>query len=308
MKKKFIIYFLIFFCFFSQVNSKISSYSRGQEVSGFIKLNNKTKFNLPKGKWEVFDRYIDSGYGMQWNILSLGRVENNELIEIIDIGYSNLAGAFVKYIDHGLNEVMFKNKYDGCYERPEYFIVKVYKKGSTHNCLVIDHSDVHKDFFNPDDPEIADADVKKWIKDYNIKLPKVGLRSFHAYFSRLAAGKWYLLSYGIDPTILNAPKNKFISEETSEYHKNNISNYPEHQKIMQKWVSISAKRHIEFENIIKIIERHKLDLSALSPSNSVSIKNLSSDILDQINKLNDLYKSGVLTKDEFEKAKKKILN
>ena len=57
-----------------------------------------------------------------------------------------------------------------------------------------------------------------------------------------------------------------------------------------------------------MIERHKLDLSALSPSTSVSTKNLSSDILDQINKLNDLYKSGVLTKDEFEKAKKKILN
>ena len=27
-----------------------------------------------------------------------------------------------------------------------------------------------------------------------------------------------------------------------------------------------------------------------------------------LKKLNDLYKSGVLTKDEFEKAKKKILN
>ena len=77
---------------------------------------------------------------------------------------------------------------------------------------------------------------------------------------------------------------------------------------MQKWVSISAKRHIEFENIIKMIERHKLDLSALSPPNSLSTKNLSSDILDQINKLNDLFKSGVLSKDEFEKAKKKILN
>ena len=142
MKKIFIIYFVIFFCFFSQVNSKISSYSRGQEVSGFIKLNNKTKFNLPKGKWEVFDRYIDSGYGMQWNILSLGRVENNELIEIIDIGYSNLAGAFVKYIDHGLNEVMFKNKYDGCYERPEYYYLKVYKKGMSFNCLVVSHIDL----------------------------------------------------------------------------------------------------------------------------------------------------------------------
>jgi len=34
----------------------------------------------------------------------------------------------------------------------------------------------------------------------------------------------------------------------------------------------------------------------------------SSNIVDNLNKLNDLYKSGVLTKDEFEKAKKKILN
>jgi hypothetical protein len=34
----------------------------------------------------------------------------------------------------------------------------------------------------------------------------------------------------------------------------------------------------------------------------------STDIVDQLNSLNDLYKSGVLTKEEFEKAKKKILN
>ncbi|MDC0439166.1 SHOCT domain-containing protein [Candidatus Pelagibacter sp.] len=34
----------------------------------------------------------------------------------------------------------------------------------------------------------------------------------------------------------------------------------------------------------------------------------SSNIVDNLDKLNDLYKSGALTKDEFEKAKKKILN
>jgi hypothetical protein len=34
----------------------------------------------------------------------------------------------------------------------------------------------------------------------------------------------------------------------------------------------------------------------------------SNDIVDQLNKLNDLYKSGALTKEEFEKAKKKLLN
>ena len=32
------------------------------------------------------------------------------------------------------------------------------------------------------------------------------------------------------------------------------------------------------------------------------------NIVDQLNSLNELYKSGVLTKEEFEKAKKKILN
>ena len=32
------------------------------------------------------------------------------------------------------------------------------------------------------------------------------------------------------------------------------------------------------------------------------------DLVDDINKLNNLYSKGILTKDEFEKAKKKILD
>ena len=34
----------------------------------------------------------------------------------------------------------------------------------------------------------------------------------------------------------------------------------------------------------------------------------SKDVVDNLKKLNDLYKSGVLTKEEFVKAKKKLLN
>jgi len=263
---------------------------------------------LPEGKWTVVQSRGDNYYGLVSKIYLLVRLENNLAVESIEIAEVKTAGVFESSVNQAIYEAIFKNKYDGCYERPEYFVVKVYKKGSTHNCLVIDHSDVHKDFFTPDDREASDAGVKKWIRDNNIQLPRVGLSSFHAYFSRLAAGKWYLLSYGIDPKILSGPKNNFISEETSEYHKNNISNYPDHQKTMQKWVSISAQRHIEFENLIKVIERHKLDLGDLSPSKSQLSKNSSNEIIDQINKLNILYKNGILTKDEFEKAKKKILN
>ena len=77
---------------------------------------------------------------------------------------------------------------------------------------------------------------------------------------------------------------------------------------MNKWVSISAQRHLEFENMVKALDWHKLDLNNLSPSKSLTSENSSGDIVDQINKLNNLYKNGALTKEEFEKAKSKILN
>ena len=290
----------------AEVNAK--GYKVNDIVENQFTMNKKFKLNLPKGKWIVVDRGFQSYSTLNGKVYSLARLENNNVIEWIQIAELKTAGFHEGHVNHAIQSIIFKDKYDGCYERPEYFILKFYKKGSTHNCLVIGHSDVHKDLYTPDDPQMTNARLKKWIKDNNIQLPRVGLTSFHSYFSRLAKGKWYLLEYGIDPKILDAPANNFISEETSEYHKNNISKYPEHQKIMQKWVSISAKRHIEFEEIIKVIERHKLDLSPLSSSTSALSKNLSNDILDQLNKLNDLYKSGILTKDEFEKAKKKILN
>jgi hypothetical protein len=304
MKKIIAIILMLFFS--AEVNAK--RYKVNDVIENQFVMNKKFQLNLPEGKWTVVRSHGDNYYGLASKIYLLVRLENNLAVESIEIAEMKTAGVFESHVNQAIYEALFKNKYDGCYERPEYFVVKVYKKGSTHNCLVIDHSDVHKDFFTPDDREASDAGVKKWIRDNNIQLPRVGLSSFHAYFSRLAAGKWYLLSYGIDPKILNGPKNNFISEETSEYHKNNISNYPDHQKTMQKWVSISAQRHIEFENLIKVIERHKLDLSNLSPSKSQLSKNSSNEIIDQINKLNDLYKNGILTKDEFEKAKKKILN
>ena len=304
MKKIIAIILMLFFS--AEVNAK--RYKVNDVIENQFAMNKKFQLNLPEGKWTVVRSHGSNYYGLASKIYLLVRLENNLAVEYIEIAEMKTAGVFESLVNQAIYEALFKNKYDGCYERPEYFVVKVYKKGSTHNCLVIDHSDVHKDFFTPDDREASNAGVKKWIRDNNIQLPRVGLSSFHAYFSRLAAGKWYLLSYGIDPKILNGPKNNFISEETSEYHKNNISNYPDHQKTMQKWVSISAQRHIEFENLIKVIERHKLDLSNLSPSKSQLSKNSSNEIIDQINKLNDLYKNGILTKDEFEKAKKKILN
>ena len=102
--------------------------------------------------------------------------------------------------------------------------------------------------------------------------------SEHSYFSRLAGGKWYGLVYVVDPKILNAPDNSFVTEDSSEYHKYNIDKYPRHKKIMEKWISISALRHLEFENLVNAKKQHKLDLNNFS-----SIKNSASQNDELIN-------------------------
>jgi len=152
--------------------------------------------------------------------------------------------------------------------------------------------------------------LKKWFRETSVEVPKIGLWSNHSYFSRLNYGKWFVLSYFAHPSILDAPENNFFTEESSEYHKNRIKNFPEHEKSMKQWMLISAERHRNFEKSIKALDRHHLNLDKFVSVNTQSYNNSekSNDIVLEIQKLNDMYKSGILTKEEFEKAKKKILN
>ena len=109
----------------------------------------------------------------------------------------------------------------------------------------------------------------------------------------------------INPKLLNAPASNFFSEETSEYNKNIISQFPNHEETMNKWISIASKFQKEFEEMVKSKKKHRLNLDQYIDS-SIAIKS-DNLITDQLKKLNDLYKSGALTKEEFEKAKKKVL-
>ena len=56
-------------------------------------------------------------------------------------------------IDPLIYSAQFKDPYDGCYERPEYYLVKVFQNGRSHNCMVIRHWDVVKQIHSPDDPK-----------------------------------------------------------------------------------------------------------------------------------------------------------
>ena len=310
--KKILIVLIFSFSFICSIfqSVKAQSYKVNEIVENEFEMSKKFSINLPEGKWVIAEKSTMYFHGIRAKTYILFRLENNKAVEGIEIGEWHTAGIYENIVNQAIYEILFKNKFDGCYERPEYSIVRFFRKGNSHDCFWAGHIDVYKELFNPEDPELktANAQLRRYIKQNKIELPKVALFSNHSYFSRLRAGKWYTISYQIDPETLGSPKNKFITEESSEYHRNNIENYPEHKKIMEKWISISAKRHKDFENSINALDRHKLDLDDLITAEVIPNTNGSKDISSQLQKLYELYKNGVLSKDEFEKAKKKLLN
>ena len=231
-------------------------------------------------------------------------------MEFIWIERANLSSYQNAYIDNAMNEIVFKDKYDGCYTRPEYYIVEVYSKGSTHNCLVIRHIDSNKELFSPDDPGAVNSKLKKSLRDRSIIIPPIMFDSYHSYFSRLIRGEWYVIQYMANPKLFNSPKINYLTEESSEFHKGNISRYPEHKLTMDKWISVSAERHIKIEQLLKAKEHHLLNLDKyiLKNDNDYLNSDGKKNIIEDLEKLNVLYKSGAITKKEFEKAKDKILN
>ena len=116
-----------------------------------------------------------------------------------------------------------------------------------------------------------------------------------------------MIGYYVNPKLLGA-EGKKIKEESSEFHPNNIDDHPKHKEVMEKWVSISAKRHLEFEKIIKAKSHHLLDLSKYIFDDGISENIGETDLTDEIIKLKKLLDEGVITQEEFTKAKKKLLN
>jgi len=304
MKK--VLFLLFFLLIFETAMSK--SYRIGDKITNEIKFYKKYKFELPPGNWTVADRYIYHYYGFLSKGYILLKIKNKKAEELLFVGEQVIPSKWVGYMNPVINDIVFKNKYDGCYERPEYYLLKYFRKGSSFNCFWVYHLDTYKELFDPDDPGLRGiySQFKAWLRDNNTELPKVAVGSSHWYFSRLSGGKWFSIQHLMDPEAMGGPTNNFINETNSEYHKNNISNYPEHEKFMNKIITLGASRHKQFELEVKAKEHHKLDLNEYQKIKNKSDKNY--EIISQLKKLKDLHDSGILTEDEFKKAKSKILN
>ena len=306
--KKFLFLLLYFLLAGQLVSAK--NYSKGDIVTGTFSPVKRLKIELSPGDWQVVYKSSDLIYGITARGVGIVKVENGEVTEAIEVEYIQTGGQYITTIGGIAIEIFYKNQYGGCYDRPDNYLVEFFRKGNSHNCLIVGHFDLPKRLTNPDDPERRGlaAQYNQWIRSSGVKIPKIVIYSQHLYFSQMAGGNFYNVSHFINPTVLNAPVSKFSTIDASEYSKFNIEKHPEHQKVMDEWVSIAAKKHIKFEKDIKAKPNHYLNLSKYVSGENETEQSVDTSIVDQIKKLNELYKSGALTKEEFEKAKKKLLN
>ena len=137
------------------------------------------------------------------------------------------------------------------------------------------------------------------------------LCSEHIFFAASVQELLTVFWHCINPDTHGASKSKIFTEEGSEYHPSNIHQYPNKKKFMEEFIKTSAQQHKLFEKTMGAKEKHKMDLSKYGVGEIIKetkTTSSSSDITVEIKELYELYKEGVLTKEEFTKAKKKILN
>ena len=313
MKKLLGILVLGLILFAESANARATKMVTGKDYEGEIIWVKGSKIKLPPGKFKLIERIQWTSWGISAKANWFAKFKDGVWDEDVSLGEIGS----VKYLSQLRQiyyEILFKNKYDGCYPRPEYTVVKVKKKGGAYNCIIIGHSDINKELYAPDDPKDNSLHHFKWyINKNNLKVPPIAICSTHYFFAPTVAELMMLYGHCLNPETHGASKNKFTTEESSEYHPSNINQYPDKKKFMENFIKLAAQRHRSFEIGIGAKEHHKLDLSEygvgeiIEETKTTNITS-GSGISYEIKELKKLHEEGVLTDDEFEKAKKKVLN
>ena len=284
-----------------------------ESISGEFKSNSKMKLPLNEGEWTLIAKEEDGNiaYSIGFQNLTFVQMENNSPVKVFEIGRVTGLGKFSAEIGGIIQASVFKPKRGGCKQRQHYSYLNFYKAGAAHNCMVVSIFDVDRELFPSDYNEdvIFSAGIRQWVKRENIKLPKLYLSRNTSFYSMPVRNQWWNIFYAETPEKFCNYKPKFTSRDTSEFHPSKIDNFPKVKTCMKNWIKKNANMQKNFEDFIGAKKHQRLDLSSISPNKSKKkFKFKSNEMTEQLIQLNKLYKSGALTKDEFVKAKKKLLN
>ena len=282
------------------------SFSKGKSYNGEFKWG-FVDYKFPEGNWIFFHKNNDTlpGTNLRTRCIEFYQKENNILKGLFDVCEIITGGKWTPQIANILSGMLKNGKHDNCTLRAEYFYAQLFTKGTSMNCFLMRHIDTFKELNYPDDPETRVKYIGNFFKKKNIKIPKTMILSKHVFFAPSIKDKGVEINYSINPEFFGAPKTINGNENGSEYHRNNIDKHSLKKEFMNNWLTKQASFHRYFEKNLKAKKHHLLDLDRFTTSKKRKENNL---LIEQLKSLNDLYESGVLTKEEFEKAKQKLLN
>ena len=302
---------LFIFLNFQNLSATNTWFSKNKTYSGEIKFKGLT-FKLLDGDWQVANKYDWHIMGIQSDGVTLVQVENNTIKALFEISQLTTSGKRQALVSEWLNTAYFNGVTDGCYEKSEYYLVKFWQEGMSANCLRVRHIDVKKEMYNPDYKQDADgysepyvySQFKHFIKKNNLDIPKILISHQHIYNSPFHGGRAFLVYVDRNPEFYNIGKTLIGDENNSEYHKANLNKHLKKKKFVDDIIQKSFVYHKNFEKKLKVKDYQKLDLGI---SDIKKKKTYKTSIVSELEKLNELFKSGVITKKEFEAAKKKLL-
>jgi len=292
---KFLSIIFILICSTSVAFSKWK-YNPGDIVEEEIIFGKKDKFKLPPGQFTV------------------GIVSREKEFKDIMLYQVDDNSGFVRWALHiyatGRTKWDWWNPPEFC-DRTNVYFIKQVKANKAYACWMVNHSrsDIaaNKGFW---------AKVREYEIANNLKNADILVYSSYEYSKGPKLWGW---SYFYNPELDGVPKAVNLEWDTSEFHKQRVMNYPKHEEFLKKFINISARYVDEFNTNRKIKDTSKLSLKVkenLSDSVSInfgsSVKNSKKakegTIVEELKSLKDLLDSGAITKDEFDKAKKKLLN
>lgn len=273
-------------------------YNVGDIVQNEVVFGVRDKFKLPPGQFTI-------------GIIASEKEFKDIMLYQIDKKSGYLRWA-IHFYATGSTKWAYWNPPKFC-ERTNVYFIKKFKGNQNYACWMVNHtrSDIgaNKGFW---------AKVRKYEIDQKIKTPDIFVYSHHEYSK---GSKLWGSEYFYNPELDGVPKPISKEWDTSEFHKQRVMDYPKHEEFLKKYISVSAGFVDEFNKMKKIKETSKLSLNIKENFSQVSINvdndlsqdslkksgNESNDIVKKLKELRELYDNGILTKEEFEKAKKKIL-
>ena len=312
MKKILLIIFI--YLFFSQVSANDWRAKKGSVINNEFKVNKNMILPLDEGEWFVIYKFKESiTHGIGIEGITFVQMEDNTPVKFFEIARATGLSKWQAYLTSIIEAATFNTKEDGCRKRQHYNYLNFYKKGAAHNCMIVENLDVNRLLYPTEyDPDsVFRGGIRRWIEKEKIDIPKNYLTYSSSFFSISVRDEWHSVSYGVTPEKFAKYTPKYNQRDQSDFHPNNIKNYPRAKKIMDDWLIESANFHKKWEDFQKARKSQKIDLNNLLTydifTNSENSKKEKKSVANELIKINNLYKSGAITKEEFEKAKDKIL-